>query len=313
MKTITVAMLVIVACTLKTAAASNLPLRLDRDQLITYTPEWKGERFADGRPKVSDGIIERMKLNVTINQAWQTLQTAGYEHQFERGWQRVQPDGGPLVGRALTATFMPRRPDIFKTANDTGKKAGRIGGQHTWPVKMLVPGDVYVADVYGKEPGTPIVGASLATAIVVNSGNGVVFDGEIRDLTEIERIKGFNGFVRNFNPSSFSAMLMGINIPTRIGSVTVMPGDIVLGGREGIIFVPAHLAEQVVADAEMSKLHDTFAFERMKEKKYVLEQVYGGKWTDEVENDFYSWLKANIDRLPVPKAQVEEILKKKSP
>ena len=304
-------MAVFAGCTLQKAVASDTPLRLDRAQMITYTSEWTGERFDDGRPKVPDGILERMKI-VTINQAWQVCRTAGYEYQFERGWQRVQPNGGPLVGRALTATYMPKRPDIFKATNESAKAAGRVGSQITWPIKMLVPGDVYVADVYGKEVGGPIVGASLATAIVVNSGNGVVFDGEIRDLTEIERNKGFNGFVRNFNPTSYSAsMLVGINIPTRIGAVTVMPGDIVLGAREGIMFIPSHLAEQVVTQAESEKLRDMFGFERLKEKKYTLEQVYG-KWPDEVESDYSNWLKENIDRLPVAKAQVEEILRKRS-
>ena len=61
------------------------PLNLAPEELIEYTPDWDGERFPDGRPKVPDGIIERMR-NVSITQAWGVMRGAGYEHQYEGGW-----------------------------------------------------------------------------------------------------------------------------------------------------------------------------------------------------------------------------------
>lgn len=291
----------------------GMPLKLDREQMIAYTPKWSGERFADGRPKVSDELLERMK-DVTVNEAWQVLKKKGFEYQFERGWKRVHPDGGPLVGRAMTVTYMPKRPDMFDTISELGKADGHKGNQVSWPVNLLVPGDVYVADVYRREVGGPIAGASLANAIFTNSKNGVVFNGEIRDVTEITQIKGFNGFVREFNPSSYwASMIMGINIPSRIGQVTVMPGDVVLGGRAGVIFIPPQFAEEIVLDSEISRLRDAFAFERLKEKKYTLGMIYGtGKWSDEVEDDFYQWMATNIERLPVRRQQVEDILKERA-
>lgn len=210
----------------------SMPLRFDREAMIKYTPKWEGERFPDGRPKVPDSILERMK-NISVTDAWTELRKAGYDYQFERGWKQIHP-GSVLIGRAMTSMYMPRRPVVFETTTEIAHKEGHTGNQVSWPINMLVMGDVYVADVYGKELGGPIIGASLANGVFENSGNGVVFDGEIRDLTNIEEIEGLNGFVRDFNPSSYTAsMLMGINIPTRIGSVTVMPGDVVLGRRDG--------------------------------------------------------------------------------
>ena len=78
-----------------------------RDEVIHITPEWKGERFPDGRPKVSDSILDRMK-NVTLEEAWATVRNAGYEHQYEGGWADLYP-GKIMVGRALTSAWIPGR------------------------------------------------------------------------------------------------------------------------------------------------------------------------------------------------------------
>jgi 4-hydroxy-4-methyl-2-oxoglutarate aldolase len=282
-------------------------LELSSEDLIRFTSEWEGERFPDGRPRVSDDLLERMKL-VNIEEAWSVLRGAGYDYQFERGWKHVHP-GGVLVGRALTVMYMPLRPDVDEEVNKAGEAAGRIGNQVSWPIDMLVPGDVYVADAYGKEAGGVIIGGNLANSIFAKSGNGVVVNGEIRDLEQLEAIEGFNAFVRNWNPSYYwASMIIGINIPTRIGSVTVMPGDIVLGKREGIIFIPAHLAEKVVKTAEIVRLKDMFGFMCLKEGRYTPGQI-DDRWSDEINDDFANWLEDHIDELSVPKEQIEELLK----
>ena len=282
-------------------------LEMSRDQLIQFTSQWKGERFPDGRPKVPDGIIERMK-KVNIEEAWSVLRNEGYDYQYERGWKHVHP-GATLVGRALTTMYMPLRPDVDEEIRKAGKEAGYIGNEVSWPIDLLVPGDVYVADAWGREAGGVIIGGNLANSIFSKSGNGVVVDGEVRDLEQLEAIEGFNAFVRNWNPSYYwASMLIGINIPTRIGSVTVMPGDIVLGKREGIIFIPAHLAEKVVITAEIVRLKDMFGFQRLKEGKYTPGQI-DARWSEEINDDFAKWLEDHIDELPVPKDQIEELLK----
>jgi 4-hydroxy-4-methyl-2-oxoglutarate aldolase len=291
-------------------AAWAMPLKMSKEDMIRYTPDWKGERFPDGRPKVSDSIIERMKL-VDIEAAWVVLRNEGYDYQFEKGWEHVHP-GETLCGRAMTVQYMPLRKVANDVTNEIGKKDGRIGAQVSWPIDMLQQGDVYVADIYNREEGGPIIGASLGTTIYAKSGNGVLFNGVARDLEQLERIEGFNGFVRGWNPGFYwASMIMGINIPVNIGNVVVMPGDVILGKRSGVVVVPAHLAEKVVKTAELIRLRDAFGFERLKAGVYTPGQI-DDRWTDEIEKDFSGWLKDHMDELPVPKEQIQELLKERT-
>ena len=287
------------------------PLNLSPEELIEYTPEWKGERFPDGRPKVPDDIIERMRL-VTVTQAWGVLRGEGYNWQFEGGWQCTHP-GEVLVGRALTAMFMPRRPVMRTIMEAKGEQCGCIGDQISWPIDMLVKGDVYVADVYGKIEEGPIIGDNLATAILANSGNGVVHDAAVRDLEGIEGIPGFASFVRGWDPTyaSPTIMLLGVNTPVRIGQATVMPGDVVLGKRAGVIFIPPHLAEKVVKTSEVVYLRDEFGQIRLREGKYTPGQI-DTRWTDNIEEDFSRWLEDHIDELSVPREAIQELLKERT-
>ncbi|MFQ6040462.1 MAG: RraA family protein [Candidatus Poribacteria bacterium] len=287
------------------------PLNLTRDELIEYTREWKGERFPDGRPKVPDDIIERMK-NVTITQSWSVLRNHGYNWQYEGNWKCTHP-GQVLVGRALTAVYMPRRPAIRKIMEERGERCGCIGDQISWPIDMLVQGDVYVADVFGKVAEGPIIGDNLSTAIYAKSGNGVVHDAAVRDLDGIKAIDGFTSFVRGWHPTyaSPTIMLLGVNTPIRIGQATVMPGDVVLGREDGVIFIPPHLAEQVVKTSELIRLRDQFGKTRLKEGKYTPGQI-DARWTDEIEKDFSRWLKDYIDELPVPRGAIQELLKERT-
>ena len=284
------------------------PLNLTPDELTEYTREWNGERFPDGRPKVPDGIIERMK-RVTITQAWGVLTGQGYKWQYEGNWNCTHPDG-VLVGRALTAAYMPRRPAIRTLMEEKGERCGCVGDQISWPIDMLVQGDVYVADVFGKVEEGPIIGDNLSTAIYAKSGNGVVHDAAVRDLDGIKEIPGFTSFVRGWHPTyaSPTIMLMGVNTPIRIGNATIMPGDVVLGREDGVIFIPAHLAEQVVQTSELTRLRDAFGKTRLKEGAYTPGEI-DARWTEEIETDFSRWLEDHIGQLPVPREAIEELLK----
>jgi regulator of RNase E activity RraA len=287
------------------------PQNLTPEELIEYTPLWTGERTADGRPRVPDGIIARMR-NVTITQAWGVLRNEGFHWQYEGGWYCTHP-GEVLCGRALTAVYMPRRPDMRKVMEEKGARLGCIGDQISWPIDMLVKGDVYVADVYGKVEQGPIIGDNLSTAILAKSGNGVVHDAAVRDLDGIQELPGFASFVRGVHPTyaSPTIMLLGVNTPVRIGQVTVMPGDVVLGRKDGVIFVPAHLAEKVVKTSEVVQLRDIFGKGRLAEGKYTPGQI-DTRWTDEIERDFSQWLEAHMDELSVPKEAIEDILKERT-
>ena len=287
------------------------PLNLGKEEIKDYTREWEGERFGDGRPKVPDDVLERMRL-VTITEAWGILRGQGYEWQYEDGFVCTHP-GGTLVGRALTAMYMPRRPQMRTIMEEKGAEAGCIGDQISWPIDMLVEGDVYVADVYGKIEQGAIMGDNLAVSILAKSGNGVVHDAALRDIDGVKELPGFTSFFRGYHPSyaSPTIMLVGVNCPTRIGKVTVMPGDVVLGKEDGVIFVPPHLAETVVQTSELIRLRDQFGKLRLKEGVYTSGQI-DRKWEDHIEEDFSQWLEAHIDELSVPKEAIQELLKKRT-
>src|SRR5688500_16058235 len=196
---------------------------IPKEELIFHNSEWKGERFADGRPKIPDNLLERAK-HIMIDDAWTVLKNEGYLNQFEGGWKTV--NNTPMTGRALTAVYLPTRPDVEKNIKARGTQQGRKGNTNSWPIDILTKGDLYVADSYGKISGGSIMGATLANSIYSKSGNGVVFNGAARDLQEISNMPGFNAFVRDFHPSFVEEMvLMGLNTPTRIGNAVVLPGD----------------------------------------------------------------------------------------
>jgi len=287
-----------------------------REDVIKYTPYWNGERFSDGRPKVSDEILDRMKT-VTLEEAWATLRAAGFMHQYEDGWYSIHPDQ-VLVGRALTAVWMPGRPDVEKEIEEQGVEDHRQGGTNAWPVDMLQPRDVYVGDHFGLKQDGPSIGDNVGNAIYARSGNGIVYDGAVRDINGLEELPNFTSFVRYYDPSHhfgslasgrlLNSTMVSINGPTRIGQALVMPGDVVLGRNGGVIFIPPQLAEQVVEYSERTHLEDMFGHLRLREKKYTAGQI-DAKWSPEIEQDFHGWLKENEDHLPAPKSTIEEILK----
>lgn len=286
-----------------------------REDVIKYTPDWKGERFADGRPKVPDSILDRMK-NVTLEEAWATLQQANFMNQYEDGWLTIHGDK-VLVGRALTAVWMPGRPDIQKVIEEQGVKDNRKGDTNAWPVDMLQPRDVYVADHFQLKVGGPSIGDNVGNAIYAKSGNGIVYDGAVRDINGLGELPNFTSFVRSYDPSHhygslrsgrlLNSTMVSINGPVRIGRALAMPGDVVLGRNGGVMFIPPQLAEKVVRDSERTHLRDMFGHQRLQEKKYTAGQI-DTRWTPAIEEDYRSWLKENEDHLPVPKAQIEEIL-----
>ena len=280
-------------------------VQISKEQLIALTPLWKGERFPDGRPKVPDDIIRRMK-SVSVEEAWAVMKNAGYGYQVAEDWQVINPDS-VLVGRAVTATFMPARPDVWKAIDSAGKKEGKRG-QNTWPVDLLVKGDVYVADGFGKIAGGTLMGSTLGNSIYSKSGNGVIFNGSARDLEGLSEIKGFNAFVRDFHPSFLEEMvLMGLNTPIRIGHAIVLPGDLVIGDREGVLFIPAQLAEQVVTTAEFVTLKDKFGFEMVKTNKYSTGQI-DSQWTDEIKIAFLKWLDQHPELGKMSKEKLDKIM-----
>lgn len=283
---------------------------ISRDELIFYTSEWKGERFADGRPKIPDDIIERAK-KIGIEEAWTVLKNEGYNNQFEGGWKLVN-DTLPVVGRAVTAMFMPSRPDIEKNIKERGNKQGRKGNTNAWPIETLTKGDVYVADGFGKIRGGTLIGDNLGNSIFSKSGSGVIFDGSARDLQGLKEINGFNAFVRDFDPSYLEEMvLMGLNTPIRIGRAVVLPGDLVISEKEGVLFIPAHLAEKVVATAEFIALRDEFGHAMLKSGRFATGEI-DSQWTSKVKDAFMKWLDQNPGKIKMTRAQLDAFMEKRT-
>jgi regulator of RNase E activity RraA len=251
--------------------------------------------------------------DVTVTEAWGELRKHGYEWQYEGDFVLIHP-GECLVGRALTAMYMPRRPAMRTLMEEKGERCGCIGDQISWPIDMLVQGDVYVADVFGKILQGPVMGDNLATSIYSKSGNGVVHHAAIRDLDGVRAIEGFHGFFRGYHPSyaAPTIMLVGVNCPTRIGQATVMPGDVVLGKDDGVIFIPAFLAETVVKASELVRLRDIFGKERLSQGKYTPGEIDRPEWTDNIEADFTQWLVTHPGGLPVRDEVVREIIAERS-
>jgi len=283
---------------------------ISKDELIFLTSQWKGERFPDGRPKVPDDLLNRART-IGLDDAWTVLKNLGYTNQFEGGWKTVN-DTTMVIGRAVTAMYLPSRPDVEKSIKERGEKEGRKGNTNSWPIDVLTKGDVYVADGFGKIAGGTLIGSTLGNSIYSKSGNGVIFNGSVRDLEGLSEIKGFNAFVRDFHPSFLEGMvLMGLNTPIRIGHAIVIPGDLVLANREGVLFIPAQLAEQVISTSEFVVLKDKFGFEMVRSNKYSTGQI-DSEWTEEIKNDFLKWLEKHPELGKMSKAKLDQIMSKRT-
>ncbi len=280
---------------------------LTPDQIKAYTPDWKGERFPDGRPKVPDRLLERLK-GVHLEEAWGILRNKGFQNQFEGDWMVEHPDS-VMTGRVVTAQYLPLRPDVDKIIKDKGKSEGRIGATNSWPIDVLKNGDVYVADSYGKVVDGTLIGDNLGNSIYAKSLRGVIFYGSVRDIEGLDEIKGFNSWTKGYDPSYIQQMMLGgINVPIRIGRATVLPGDAVLAKKGGVVFIPAYLLEEVVLNAEFIALKDAFGHQRLREQKYTPGQI-DTQWTDEIKKDFLKWLDDNPGKLPMTRAELDQFMK----
>ena len=278
------------------------------DEIKTITPLWTGERFADGRPKVPDALLARLE-KVSMEEAWGYLRNKGYNNQFENDWLIIKDDN-VMAGRALTAQYMPLRPDIESIVSEVGKNEGRTqaGGTNSWPIDKLQNGDIYVADSYGKIVDGTLIGDNLGNAIYAKSKKGVIFYGSVRDMAGLDKIDGFNGWVKGHDPSYIQQMMLStINYPIRIGRATVVPGDAVLANKYGVVFIPAHLLADLVINSEFIMLRDQFGIQRLKEGKYTPGEI-DSKWNETIVKDFLDWVNKKKD-LPMSREELDKFLK----
>jgi 4-hydroxy-4-methyl-2-oxoglutarate aldolase len=301
-KVIAIAVMVLIALGSSTAFSQ---VKMTRDQMMFYTSDWKGDRFADGRPKVPDDLLKRA-LDVSIEDVWDYLREQGYRNQFEGDWQALHVEK-PFAGRTLTAQYMPVRADMAKAIAAEGKAEGRVSFNNSWPINELQIGDVYVADAYGKLIDGTLIGSNLGNGIAAHTHTGFVFYGGIRDQEENREIPNFNGFYKGYDPSFIQQMtLTAINAPVRIGRAVVLPGDLVLAKTDGVIFIPAIMAEGAVSHAEFTNLMDDYNFELNREGKNGAE--FEGGWTPAKFQGLGKYIDAHPEKLKMKRAEFDEML-----
>jgi regulator of RNase E activity RraA len=262
-----------------------------KEDIRLWTQQWQGERFADGRPKVSDDLLARMRL-VTVEEAWGVMREKGYRHQYAGDWQILHPES-VLVGRAVTCTLVPTRPDLHAVVQDWGAQQGSVGLHNSFVIDTLVEDDVVVVDLFGKVKDGTFAGDNLGTAVAQKTRAGMVIDGGVRDVIRMGEIPNLNAFHRGIDASAIADVcLSSVNAPTRIGPATVLPGDIVLGSISGVVFIPAHLAEEVVVRSERIRKMDEWGQLRIREGVYTSGEIDGG-WTDAMKAEFDTWLVDN--------------------
>jgi 4-hydroxy-4-methyl-2-oxoglutarate aldolase len=287
---------VVILWTMVGASAAFSQVKMTKDQMMFYTSDWKGDRFPDGRPKVPDNLLEKAK-GLSIEEVWAVLNTKGYKWQLAGASLKIMHPDKKLVGRAVTAQFMPMRPDLAKLANpDTG--GPRISPHQRILIDNLQQGDVPVVDLFGKVEGGTVVGDNLATAIWNATHTGLVVDGAVRDVEGIFPIN-MPVYYRGVHPSAIDyqmVMLTGINVPVKIGDATVMPGDVVFGDRGGLYFIPPSLIKEILDKADVTHIHDEWTKLKLDAGKYKSSDIYPTPHDPALKKEYDEYLKAHLGK-----------------
>jgi len=267
-----------------------------RQELIDYTARSPFDRLPDGRPKVPDSMIERAR-DLSLEEVWAGLQEDGFRNQYADGFQVLHP-GKTLVGRAFTVQFMPLRGDVDQISKNKARENGLHGLTNQTAIDMLQPGDVLVVDLFGKKVDGTIVGDNLFYYVMkATKGGGLVVDGSIRDLDGISKID-MPAYFRSVDPTPIgNVMLTGINVPIRIGGVTVMPGDLVVGDREGVYFIPPQFVKEILDRADEIHIHDEWTKMKFDEGKYKSSDIYGSPKDPKLQKEYQEYLKRRLDEI----------------
>jgi 4-hydroxy-4-methyl-2-oxoglutarate aldolase len=276
--------------------ASCQLLTFSKQDLIDYTAKNPFDRLPDGRPKVPDDLIERAK-GLSSEEVWAVLQEKGFNHQYADGFQVLHP-GKTMAGRAFTVQFMPVRADVDDVAQAKAKDHGLPRLMNQTAIDMLQPGDVLIVDLFGKKVGGTIVGDNLFFYVMkATKSGGLVVDGSVRDLDGISEID-MPAYFKAVDPTPIGdVMLTGINVPVRIGGVTVMPGDLVVGDREGVYFVPPQLVAEVLDHADETHIHDEWTKKKFDEGKYKSSEIYGSPSDPKLKKEYQDYLKKRLDEI----------------
>ena len=290
------------ALLLGAALADAQLFKLTREQVIEITADNPFDRFADGRPKIPDALIEQAK-GMSAEDVWAVLPGKNYRNQWADGFQVLHP-GTKMAGRAFTAQFMPTRPDIMGALTANATKAGIESYTHQYALDQLQPGDVFVADLFGKGAEGTIVGDNLFYYVhKATHGGGLVVDGSVRDLEGLSDIP-MPAYYRHAHPTPIrEVMLTGINVPVRIGDATVNPGDLVFGDREGVYFIPPSLVQGILDRADETHIHDEWTKRKFDEGKYKSQEIYGSPRDPALKKEYEDYLAKKLGELKAQRAQ----------
>jgi regulator of RNase E activity RraA len=267
-----------------------------KQELVDYTAKSPFDRLPDGRPKIPDAMLSRAR-GLSAEEVWAELQEKGYNNQWADGFQILHP-GKTMVGRAFTVQFMPKRADVEDVAEAKVKERGLGPLTNQFALDMLQPGDVLVVDLFGKKADGTIVGDNLFYYVMTaTKSGGLVVDGSVRDLDGIAEID-MPAYFRATDPTPIgNVMLTGINVPVRIGSVTVMPGDLVFGDREGVYFVPPQFVKEMLDRADETHVHDEWTKKKFDEGKYKSSEIYGSPKDPALQKEYREYLKKRLEEI----------------
>jgi regulator of RNase E activity RraA len=288
----------LIFCALAMAAgpARSQLVTFSKQELVDYSAQSPFERFPDGRPKVPDNLLQQAR-ELSSEEVWAVLQEKGFNNQYADGFRILHPDK-PMVGRAFTVQFMPQRPDLEHIANSKAKEHGLPHLTNQTAIDMLQPGDVLVVDIFGKKVGGTVVGDNLFYYVMTaTKGGGLVVDGSIRDLNGISEID-MPAYFKDVDPTPIdNVMLTGINVPIRIGGVTVMPGDLVVGDREGVYFIPPQFVKDVLDRADEIRIHDEWTKKKFAEGKYKSSEIYSTPKDPKLVQEYQEYLKRRLQEI----------------
>lgn len=264
-----------------------------REEIIAMTPEWTGERFEDGRPRVADKYLDAL-YGMTLEELWKPIFVKGYESQFiamKSLHPEFKEDGTvnrKLVGRAVTAMYAPVRPDYKEAMNAMARAKGLSGTPNQWVIDSLTDRDVIVIDMFDKVYKGTFLGGNLTTAIHQKTGNGgAVIWGGIRDIEQMHRVPDVQVYYRGIDPTPIRDFVMtGMNCPVRLGdgrdAAICLPGDVVYGCSGGVLFIPPQLVVDVVDDGAKTQVKDLFGFEMISQNKFTTAQIDKNTWSEEM-------------------------------
>jgi len=265
-----------------------------RDQMVRYTAKNPFERFPDGRPRVPDALLEKVKA-MSVEEAWGILRQKGYLSQYGGEFKILRP-GRKLVGRAVTAQYLPLRPDLAEVVDADAEAKGLARGVNQRVIDRLELNDVPVIDLMGAAAGHNFGGDNLQAAVYGVTKTGAVVDGTIRDLEGIAELPTQIYFKAPHPAAVGGVLIAGINIPVKVGEAIVMPGDVVLGDQTGVIFIPPHLLQEIVDQAEITHIHDEWTKAKFLTGKYKASELYPSPISPELKLEYEAYLKERLKK-----------------